>query len=61
MDISEADLDKHCYLNTVKKGKIIFLHLIKREQKQSESYKNAVLFHPTKTSSTHWSVTPSRG
>ena len=24
MDISEAVLDKHCYLNTVKKGKITF-------------------------------------
>ena len=24
MDISEADLDKHCYLNTAKKGKTTF-------------------------------------
>ena len=24
MDISEADLDKHCYLNTVKEGKTTF-------------------------------------
>ena len=34
MDISEADLDKHCYLNTVKKGKTIFSIL---DQKRAEA------------------------
>ena len=36
MDISEADLDEHCYLNTVKKGKTIFSVL---NQKRAEVIK----------------------
>ena len=31
MDISEANLDKHCYLNTVKKGNTILF-----DQKRAE-------------------------
>ena len=34
MDISEADLDKHCYLNTVKEGKTTFSIL---DQKRAEA------------------------
>ena len=34
MDISEAELDKHCYLNTVKKGKTTFSIL---DQKRAEA------------------------
>ena len=34
MDISETDLDKHYYLNTVKKGKIQFSVL---DQKRAEA------------------------
>ena len=34
MDISEADLDEHCYLETVKKGKTIFSVL---DQKRTEA------------------------
>ena len=34
MDISEADVDKHCYLNTVKKGKTLFSIL---DQKRAEA------------------------
>ena len=34
MDISEADLDKHYYLNTVKKEKTIFSIL---DQKRAEA------------------------
>ena len=36
MDISEANMDEHCYLNTVKQGKSLFSILdqkYKREQK----------------------------
>ena len=34
MDISEADLDEHCYLNTVKEGKTTFSIL---DQKRAEA------------------------
>ena len=34
MDISEDDLEKHCYLNTVKEGKTIFSIL---DQKRTET------------------------
>ena len=27
MDISKGDVDKHCYLNTVKQGKLLFFIL----------------------------------
>ena len=36
MDISEADLEEHCYLNTVKKGKTTFSVL---DQKRAEAVK----------------------
>ena len=39
------------------KEKYCIPYLIKREQKQLESYKNAAHTHPTKISSTHWSIT----
>ena len=34
MDISKVDVDKHCYLNTVKQGKLLLSIL---DQKRSES------------------------
>ena len=61
MDISEANLDEHCYLNTVKGGKTTFLYLTKREQKPLESFKNNVASHQTKTSFTRWNITTLKG
>ena len=58
MDISEANLDKHCYFNTVKEGKTIFSILDQKKQKPLEPFKKDVASHQTKTSSTHWNVTP---
>ena len=34
MDISEADMDEHCYLNTVKQGKALYSIL---DQKRAEA------------------------
>ena len=46
MDISETDLDKHYYLNTVKKGKITFSVLDqKRAKKRLGSFKKGVASH----------------
>ena len=36
MDISKADVDKHCYLNTVKQGKALYSIL---DQKRAEAVK----------------------
>ena len=49
MDISEANLEEHCYLNTVKERRLYFLYLVKKEQKPLESFKKDVAFHQTKT------------
>ena len=37
MDISEANVEEHCYFNTVKKGKILFSIL---DQKRAEAVRN---------------------
>ena len=58
MDISEANLDKHCYLNTVKEGKTSFSILDQKEQKRLEPFKKDVASHQMKTSFTHWNITP---
>ena len=53
MDINEANLDEHCYLNTVKEGKTTFSVLDQKKQKPLESSKKDVASHQTKTSLTH--------
>ena len=58
MDISKADGDEHCYLNTVNQGEALYSILDQKRAEAVKSYKNAVRSHPTKISSTHWSVTP---
>ena len=54
MDISEAELDKHCYLNTVKDENTTFSIL---DQKRVEAVRilqeNDAVFHQAKTSLTH--------
>ena len=58
MDISGADLDEHCYLNTMQEGKATFSILDqKRESKWLEYFKNNAISHQTKTSFTHWNTT----
>ena len=61
INISEANVEYHCYFSTVKKGKSLFSILDQKERKQSERYKNVMLSHPTKTLSMHWSATPLKG
>ena len=44
MDISEADLDKHCYLKTMNKGKTIFSILDQKESRNSQNPSRTIWF-----------------
>ena len=50
MDISEAELDEHCYLNTVKDGKTKFSILDQKRAEAVRILKKDMDSHQTKTS-----------
>ena len=61
MDISKANVEDHCYLNAVNKGRLMFSILNQKQTKALKFYKNDALSCPTKILSSGWNVIPQRG